>query len=435
MTEPAAKKAKTAIQPFVRALPAVQHYAWGHVGEDSMVAKLNSLASNSDIVTDKPSAELWMGTHKNGPAKVMNDDGTSTDAKEYLGKALPYLYKVLSVRTALSIQAHPHASLAEQLHAERPEVYKDPNAKPEMAIALTTFECMVAFRSMPEICNYLGNVPELRELLGESVCDAFVAKMSDGYDDKALFKDLFTCLMNADPARATTLAEQLANRFKTLEPEPSQEQEAKEGEVGVVDLNSLIPRLQAQYPGDIGVFCPFFLNCVRLQPAMGVFLEPDVPHAYLDGNILECMGPSDNVVRAGLTPKLRDTPVLCSMLTYECGLPTILHGEKVDEMTRLYQPPVPFNELNTFRLLITRIPADSSTKMQGLSTHGMLLVLEGSGTMSDGSSEVALSGGFVVLVGQDQPADITNNGKTELVCATCFSSNYNPCGVPPAIKL
>jgi mannose-6-phosphate isomerase class I len=28
------------------------------------------------------------------------------------------------------------------------------------------------------------------------------------------------------------------------------------------------------------------------------------------------MATSDNVVRAGLTPKLRDTDILCSMLTY-----------------------------------------------------------------------------------------------------------------------
>jgi len=46
------------------------------------------------------------------------------------------LFKVLSVRTALSIQAHPHKELAEQLHISFPDKYKDPNHKPEIAIAL-----------------------------------------------------------------------------------------------------------------------------------------------------------------------------------------------------------------------------------------------------------------------------------------------------------
>jgi len=420
-------------KPFVRALPAVQHYAWGHVGEDSMVAKLNSLASNKDIVTDKPSAELWMGTHPNGPAKVMNEDGSTTEVKEYLGRTLPYLYKVLSVRTALSIQAHPHASLAEKLHAERPLVYKDPNAKPEMAIALTTFECMVGFRPMPEILDYLSTVPELRELLGESECDAFVAKMKGATTvDKFAFRELFTRLMNADAKLAALCAESLSTRLEGQVSKKQKTEETKEGEVGVVAVEDLIPQLQAQYPGDIGVFCPYLLNCVRLQPGMGVFLEPDVPHAYIAGNILECMGPSDNVVRAGLTPKLRDTPVLCSMLTYDCGLPTILRGEDVNDMTRLFQPPPPFNELNTFRLLHTRVPPGESCKLSGLTTHAMLLVLEGSGSLTDGAEEtVALSGGFVVLVQQDQPTTITNTGDVELVCATCYSSNYHLCGVSP----
>ncbi len=47
---------------------------------------------------------------------------------------------MLSVKKALSIQAHPDLETARRLHAERPDVYKDPNHKPEMAIALTDFE-------------------------------------------------------------------------------------------------------------------------------------------------------------------------------------------------------------------------------------------------------------------------------------------------------
>lgn len=56
--------------------------------------------------------------------------------------SLPFLFKVLSVAKALSIQAHPAKDHAAKLHAERPEIYKDPNHKPEMACALTDFEAM-----------------------------------------------------------------------------------------------------------------------------------------------------------------------------------------------------------------------------------------------------------------------------------------------------
>jgi len=64
---------------------------------------------------------------------------------ERFGDDLPYLFKVLSVDTALSIQAHPDKSLAEQLHAERPHVYKDDNHKPEMAVALHDFSGTLPF--------------------------------------------------------------------------------------------------------------------------------------------------------------------------------------------------------------------------------------------------------------------------------------------------
>lgn len=53
---------------------------------------------------------------------------------------------MLSVRTALSIQAHPNRAKAEQLHVQRPDVYKDPNPKPELAIALgDDFEACFGF--------------------------------------------------------------------------------------------------------------------------------------------------------------------------------------------------------------------------------------------------------------------------------------------------
>ena len=94
-----------------------------------------------------------MGTHPNGPSKLMSScpDETEISLSEWLesncealgdkvqkrfeGK-LPFLFKVLSVNKSLSIQAHPNKSHAEQLHSMRPDIYRDPNHKPEMAIGM-----------------------------------------------------------------------------------------------------------------------------------------------------------------------------------------------------------------------------------------------------------------------------------------------------------
>jgi mannose-6-phosphate isomerase len=46
-----------------------------------------------------------------------------------------------------------------------------------------------------------------------------------------------------------------------------------------------------------------------------MFLKANDIHAYLSGDIIECMAASDNVVRAGFTPKFKDVDTLISMLS------------------------------------------------------------------------------------------------------------------------
>jgi len=76
-----------------------------------------------------------MGTHPSLPSKDVETQRTlldmvqdnqallSTDISERFGGKLPFLFKVLSVQKALSIQAHPNKKLAEQLHARDPKNY------------------------------------------------------------------------------------------------------------------------------------------------------------------------------------------------------------------------------------------------------------------------------------------------------------------------
>lgn len=76
-----------------------------------------------------------MGTHPSLPSKDTETQRTlldlvqdnqallSTEIFERYGGKLPFLFKVLSIRKALSIQAHPNKKLAEQLHAQDPQNY------------------------------------------------------------------------------------------------------------------------------------------------------------------------------------------------------------------------------------------------------------------------------------------------------------------------
>lgn len=76
-----------------------------------------------------------MGTHPSNPSKDVQTQRTLLDLvqdnqalmsqaiNKRFGEKLPFLFKVLSIRKALSIQAHPNKKLAEQLHAKDPKNY------------------------------------------------------------------------------------------------------------------------------------------------------------------------------------------------------------------------------------------------------------------------------------------------------------------------
>jgi mannose-6-phosphate isomerase len=67
---------------------------------------------------------------------------------------------------------------------------------------------------------------------------------------------------------------------------------------------------------DIGLLFIFFFNIMRLKRGEAVVITPNEPHAYISGDLVECMANSDNVVRGGLTPKLKDKETLYHMLPY-----------------------------------------------------------------------------------------------------------------------
>lgn len=88
-----------------------------------------------------PAAQLWMGTHPALPS-TLRDGGAPLGehlrahpallgaARDAYAGDLPFLFKILSIETALSIQAHPDKAFARELHARQPDVYKGAFAGP-----------------------------------------------------------------------------------------------------------------------------------------------------------------------------------------------------------------------------------------------------------------------------------------------------------------
>lgn len=250
---------------------------------------------------------------------------------------------------ALSVQAHPDKTLAQQLYQNFPNIYKDSNHKPEMTCALTPFEALCSFRSPQEIVHFITTVPELRTMIGEINVQNLQASLtttvssssssSSSVEFSTHLRQAYHTMMSQTENIVKEQTSLLENRLQhqylgltTIE---------REELINKLDPDMFVLRLARQYPNDIGIFCPYLLNLVRLQPGEAMFLGANEPHAYLAGDCVEIMACSDNVVRAGLTPKYKDIQTLCSMLTYYTGKPEIIGGKVLDKYTKEYNAPVP----------------------------------------------------------------------------------------------
>jgi len=78
---------------------------------------------------------------------------------------------------------------------------------------------------------------------------------------------------------------------------------------------------------DRGIFSVYLFNLVHLKKGEGIFQGSGMPHAYLEGQNVEIMANSDNVLRAGLTDKHIDAPELLKHVKFEATIPNILNPQ------------------------------------------------------------------------------------------------------------
>ena len=393
-------------------------------------------------VTDKTAfIQLWMGTHPSNPSKDVATGRTLLDlvqdnqallapsvAARY-GKTVPFLFKVLSVNKALSIQAHPNKKLAEQLHARDPKNYPDDNHKPEMAIAITPFEGLCGFRPLDEIAHFLGAVPALRQLVGEDKASEFAdvvkntAEMTSEeavVQNKKALQKVFGAVMSSSEADMAAAAKALVESAETA---------GADFAGGGVDATSgstlaeLVTRLHGQFGPDYGLFVLFFLNFVTLQPGEALFLQADDIHAYVSGDIVECMASSDNVVRAGLTPKFKDVDTLVNMLTYSYApideqkmRPTDYPyatlnraGYSSGSAVILYDPPI--DEFSVVQSTLRGNGAKAT--FDPLDGPSIIICTAGKGKISVGPTVHEVKEGYVFFVGATAECVLESEGASD----------------------
>ena len=261
--------------------PCLKNYEWGKYRTQSLAAKFDQ-----DCTYEKV-AEAWWGSHLSGPAFFENT--TSHNIKALIPlQDVPYLLKTISVDRPLSLQVHPNSQNAVVLHTQQPHIYPDAHPKPEVAIAITQFRALCGFLPDETIRNNLAEFPEFAFLAGGIDTDPFTAIKN---------------VLSTPPSVAEEFVNTLIHR---------------------IPKDSLIYELYKHYPHDIGVFAPLFMNYVVLEPGQSLVIPPQELHCYLSGDAVECMAPSDNVIRAGLTPKFCDVKTLFQLVEKGHRTPIIL---------------------------------------------------------------------------------------------------------------
>lgn len=385
----------------------IRDYAWGSTTQ--LAEFLGTRA------TGKPQAELWIGAHDGDPSRL-TDGRTLNQAitdnpgpilgsrvHDRFGDRLPFLMKVLAVDQPLSLQVHPSGERARMgYHRESGDKipidaenrnYKDPSHKPELIFALTPFEGLAGFREID------ATVAVLRMLNLRWADD--VARRLEARPASQTLREVVTdtLAITGRPLAQILRDIEIAGRHAgaRVRREELRHRSHGGGDTHGVNREALrvfrrVADLAKQYPRDPGVLVTLLLNNVHLAPGESMFVNAGVVHAYLSGFGLEIMASSDNVLRAGLTPKHMDVEELLTITNFTpIPPPRWEPSERSDEFAHL-EPPVTEFALTVGRTPIRRLPPSGPR---------VLLVLEGAIEVSTRTETLRVQRGQAVLIQHD----------------------------------
>ena len=361
-------------------------------------------------------AEYWLGAHDTASSKLIieNDEiplneFISGNKEKVLGTIvskkfgrLPFLLKILDVKDMLSIQVHPsrHAAEVEFARENREKIpltaahrnYKDDNHKPELMVALSDFWLLHGFKPAEKLETILQSIPELKSLI--RIFD------ETGYDQ------LYKTVMEMPQQTVNKILQPLLVRIIPL---------YKENKLKKDDENFWAASAAITFNHgneiDRGIFSIYFFNLLHLKPGEGIFQDAGVPHAYLEGQNIEIMANSDNVLRGGLTPKHIDVKELMKNVKFEETIPNILHEQKTGKET-VYNTASPDFKLS--RILLTK---DDDFSFQS-ATGEILLVISGDVSIHSETDQLELHRGDAAFVFSHKKVFMKALSRTDLYRAS-----------------
>ena len=337
---------------IIRLENSYQHYDWGTDSDITKILGIRAPAGNL------PLAELWVGAHPNLPSFAVeynlpldqlieqNPQAILGEHCQLMANKLPYLFKILSAKQALSIQVHPSKAQAEigfkleqQAGIKTTDKncnYKDDNHKPELMYALTHFSAMAGFRPVQQMAQALAKLDV--ELFTPWCIKLLAATEQSESTQQQIVEEFYACLLYLEQGPLELACAQAVARAKQL----------AETDVELY----WVAELYRIYGVDSGIFFPLILNLIVLQPGQAIFLGAGCPHAYLQGTGIEVMANSDNVLRGGLTQKFMDRQELIKVTRYDSAANNIqVQQLSRDEGEHTFDVPVPDFQLQLLNLV------------------------------------------------------------------------------------
>ncbi len=376
---------------FVEIANVPRDYAWGRI--DGVAGVMGAAG------TGGPEAELWLGAHPGSPARAVDPAPWATllDWERENGERLPFLLKILVAGGPLSLQAHPTTAQAQAGFADEDargipleaahRNYKDPYAKPELIVALEDgFEALCGFRPLDEI---LADVDALAARSGSDALAPWREVLTGADGLRAGFAWLLGGGAGVDLAVAALVA-------------------AASGDGSF----ELVTRLAEAYPGDPGIAIALMMRHVTLAAGESLWLPAGNIHAYLRGAGVELMGPSDNVLRGGLTPKHVDVAELERVLTFSASDDDHLVPVELAADVRSYRPRIHASGADVpFELLA--VTGDARLELAGPS---IAVATDGAFTLSaedaaEPGAGIEVRRGVALFVSRAARVQVTGSGR------------------------
>ena len=368
----------------------IQNYAWGGKNYISQLLKKKNNQQNC--------AEYWLGAHRSAPSFISTlkgdvslDNYLNNNLTESLGAKtlhkfgkLPFLFKVLDVKEMLSIQVHPTKKAAEigfknendlgiPLNAPHRN-YKDDNHKPEVMVALSDFWLLHGFLAKNELQKVLNEIEEF-----ESLIPIF---KNEGY------LGLYKKVMNLCNEEINAMLASLIDRIMPLYVAGKLDKKSPDYWAAKAVASSTDKTIL-----DKGIFSIYFFNLVQLQKGEAIFQDAGIPHAYLEGQNIELMANSDNVLRGGLTKKHVDVNELIKHISFTETIPNILKGDlQKDNLERVFVTPAPDFELSEIIIPVHKVYKSISKTPQ------ILLLLDGEVEIMENGNLLKLTKGKSVFL-------------------------------------